>query len=116
MTRLEEITATAQVFAGSLSDAQRSILERLCAAADSALCARLREGITPADCYDSFVCAAAWMALSEFCMCRDGDVEAFTAGALSIRRSPAASSCLAGQAETLMAPYLRDGRFDFRRV
>ena len=116
MTRLEEIASTAQAFAGSLTDAQRSVLERLCAAADSALCARLREGITPADCYDSFVCAAAWMALSELSQGRDGDVEAFTAGELSVRRRSGASDCLAAQAEVLMSPYLRDGRFDFRRV
>ena len=116
MTRLEEITATAQVFAGSLNDAPRSVLERLCAAADSALCARLREGLTPEDCYDSFVCAAAWMALAEFGQSRDGGVESFTAGTFSVRRGSGASNCLVTQAEVMMSPYLRDGRFAFRRV
>ena len=115
MTRLEDITATAQVFAGSLNDAQRSVLERLCAGADSDLCGRLRDGVTPADCYDSYVCAAAWLALSQFQAARDGGVEAFTAGTFSVRRG-GASDAFVRRAETMMQPYLRDGRFDFRRV
>ena len=48
---------------------------------------RLREGVTPADCYDSYVCACAWMALSALDGARDGGVEAFTAGTLSVRRA-----------------------------
>ena len=116
MTRLEDIVATAQVFAGSLDDAQRSVLERLCAGADSTLYARLREGVTPADCYDSYVCAAAWLALAKLGSGRDGDVEAFTAGEISVRRGSGAANCLATQAEVMMAPYLRDSRFEFRRV
>ena len=108
--------ATAGVFAGGLTDAQRSVLERLCAGADAALCARLREDLTPADCYDSFVCAAAWLALSQFDAGWDGGVEAFTAGAFSVRRSAGAARDLVTRAETLMQPYLRDGRFEFRRV
>ena len=116
MTRLEDIAATAQVVAGSLNDAQRSVLERLCAGADSDLCGRLRDGVTPADCYDSYVCAAAWLALSQFQTVRDGGVEAFTAGTFSVRRGGGASDAYVARAEALMTPYLRDGRFDFRRV
>ncbi len=108
--------ATAQVFAGRVDDAQRSVLERLCASADSALADRLREGLTPADCYDSFVCAAAWLALSQFETTRDSGVEAFTAGTFSVRRGGEAAKRLEVRAETLMRPYLRDGRFEFRRV
>lgn len=108
--------ATAQVFAGRISEEQRSVLERLCAAADSALLPRLREGVTPQDCYDSYVCAAAWMALSDFSTGRDGGVEAFTAGTLTVRKKAGAANCLAMQAEVMMSPYLRDGGFAFRRV
>ncbi len=117
MTRLEDIIATAQVFAGSLTDAQRSILERLCVPSDTALCDPLRDGLTPEDCYDSFVCAAAWMALSGLGGAQNlSGVESFTAGTLSVKHSPGASNCLAMQAEVMMAPYLKHGCFDFRRV
>ena len=116
MTRLEDITATAKVFAGTLSDDRKAVLERLCAATDSAMLSRLREGVTPADCYDSYVCACAWMALSALDGARDGGVEAFTAGTLSVRRASGASTCLVMQAEVMMSPYLRDGSFAFRRV
>ena len=116
MTRLEDITATARVFAGTLSDDRKAVLERLCAASDSAMLGRLREGVTPADCYDSYVCACAWMALSALDGARDGGVEAFTAGTLSVRRASGASACRAMQAEVMMSPYLRDGSFAFRRV
>ena len=116
MTRLEDITATAQVFAGTLSEEKRDVLGRLCAAADSAMLGRLREGVTPEDCYDSYVCACAWVALSALDGARDGGVEAFTAGTLSVRRASGAANCLAMQAEVMMSPYVRDGSFAFRRV
>ena len=116
MTRLEDITAAAQAFAGNLTDAQRSVLERLCAAADSDLCARLREGLSPADCYDSFVCAAAWLALSRLEPNRSGGAESFTAGAISVRRGAGTAQNLIARAEAMMRPYLRDSGLDFRRV
>jgi len=109
--------STAQVFAGDLSSQQRSVLERLCAVADAALCNRLREGITPEDCYDAFVCAGAWMALAALGNAQNSSgVEAFTAGNLSVRHSAGAANCLAMQAEVLMAPYLRQDGFQFQRV
>lgn len=117
MARLEDILSTAQVFAGTLSTQQRSVLERLCAAADGTMAGRLRDDLTPEDCYDSYVCACAWMALSALGSVRNAaGVEAFTAGTLSITHSPGASNCLAMQAEVLMAPYLRDDSFQFRGV
>lgn len=109
--------STASVFAGNISTQQRSILERLCAAADAALQNRLREGLTPEECYDSFVCAAAWMALSELGSVRDAaGVESFTAGNISVHHTSGASNCLAMQAEVMMAPYLKDAGFQFRGV
>lgn len=117
MTRLEDIVSTATVFAGSISTQQRSILERLCAAADAALLARLREDVSPEECYDSFVCASAWMALSELGNARNAaGVESFTAGNISVHHASGASNCLAMQAEVMMAPYLKDAGFQFRRV
>lgn len=117
MARTEDILSTALVFAGSLDEQQRSVLERLCAAADSDMALRLREDVTPEDCYDSYVCACAWMALSGLGSVRDGaGVESFTAGTLTVRKSTGASNCLAMQAEVLMAPYVQSSGFRFRRV
>lgn len=117
MARLEDIVSTAIIFAGSLAEGQRDILERLCAAADEDMARRLREGVTPEDCYDSYTCACAWLALSWLGGARSAsEVEAFTAGTLSVRKSTGASACLKMQAEVLMAPYVRTEGFDFRRV
>lgn len=117
MARLEDIVSTATIFAGSLGEGQRDVLERLCAAADEEMARRLKEGITPEDCYESFTCACAWLALSWLGGARSAsEAEAFTAGTLSIRKSSGASNCLKMQAELLMAPYVRTEGFDFRRV
>ena len=56
------------------------------------------------------------MALSALDGAGTGGVESFTAGTLSVRRISGAPACLAMQAEVMMAPYLRDGSFAFRRV
>lgn len=117
MARTEDILSTASVFAGSLDAQERSVLERLCAAADSDMALRLREDVTPEDCYDSYVCACAWMALARLGDARNAaGVESFTAGTMTVRKSKGASNCLAMQAEVLMAPYLRSTGFRFLRV
>lgn len=117
MARVEDILSTALVFAGSISTQQRSALERLCAAADGMMARRLQEGVRPEDCYDSYVCACAWLALSGLSTARGASgVEAFTAGTLSVKQSPGAANCLQMQAEVLMAPYVRSGSFEFLRV
>lgn len=117
MTRLEDIVSTATVFAGSIDAQQRSVLERLCAAADGAMLGRLREDLSPEDCYDSFVCACAWLALARLGGVQEASgVESFTAGNLSVHRGTGAANCLAMQAEVMMAPYLKDAGFHFQGV
>jgi len=117
MTRLEDIVSTAAVFAGNIDAQQRSVLERLCAGADEAMLGRLRDNLTVEDCYDSFVCACAWLALSQLGSAQDAaGVASFTAGSLSVQHAAGASNCLAMQAEVMMAPYLKDGGFHFRGV
>lgn len=117
MTRLEDIVSTATVFAGSIDAQQRSVLERLCAAADGAMLVRLREDLTPEECYDSFVCACAWLALARLGGVQEAaGVESFTAGSLSVHHAAGASNCLAMQAEVMMAPYLKDAGFHFQGV
>ncbi len=108
---------TARVFAGGLDESREAVLEHLCAAAENSLRARLREDVQPEDCHDAFVCAAAWIALSGLNAVRGSDgVKSFTAGTLTIHRATGAEHCLAMQAEVMMAPYLRDGSFQFQGV
>ncbi|MBE6932481.1 MAG: hypothetical protein E7464_03745 [Ruminococcaceae bacterium] len=117
MTRLEDIVSTATVFAGPIDAQQRSVLERLCAAADAAMLQRLREDLSPEECYDSFVCACAWLSLARLGSVQEAaGVESFTAGSISVQHSGGASNCLAMQAEVMMAPYLKDAGFHFQGV
>ena len=56
----EQIIALA--IAMGASESQREVLEPLCAAAEQALTAQLRPGVTPESCADAFMVCAAWMA------------------------------------------------------
>jgi hypothetical protein len=117
MALSDEICAAAAAGAGDLTDAERTLLESLCRAAEAALSARLRDGVSETDCRDAFVCAAAWTALSHFMTgARADGVTGFAAGDLKItRESGDAADGLLGRAELLMAPYVRDS-FSFRGV
>lgn len=116
----ETIMALAAAIA-SPSEAEQPLLEALCAAAETELTGRLREGTAPADCANAFLCAAALLAAAGLLPCRAADgVEQFTVGEVSIR-SGAGDRCEAGallrrQALALMAPYCSDDSFAFRGV
>ena len=107
----EQIIALA-IAMGS-SESQREVLEPLCAAAEQALTAQLRPGVTPA-----FMVCAAWMALDGLSAAGgSGEVTSFTAGDVSIQTGNGGSSgSLTEQIQRLMAPYLRDGGFYFQGV
>lgn len=92
-------------------------LRALCAAAAEELKGLLRPGLTVEDCAGAFPLAAAWMALGAL-EAGEGDVESFTAGAVTLRRGDAAQrrSALRLQARQVMKPYLRDEDFLFRGV
>ncbi len=92
-------------------------LRTLCAAAQTSLAAQLRPGLTPEDCGDAFVVAAAWVALADR-EAGEGGVERFTAGAVTIQHSDAAqrAQALRLQARQVLRPYLRDEGFSFRGV
>ncbi len=93
-------------------------LGTLCAAAQARLAAQLRPGLTPEDCGDAFVVAAAWTALADREAGEGGGVERFTAGAVTIQRCDAAqrAQALRLQARQVLRPYLRDEGFSFRGV
>lgn len=108
---LDEIYKLAAAFAGQVSQQQETVLKNLCKVAEAELCARLRPEVDPAECAESFVCAAAWLALANLACGKSSDgITAFTAGEMGITKGAGdqAANCLRVQAEALMAPYCRD--------
>ncbi|MDO5399413.1 MAG: hypothetical protein Q4F17_00340 [Eubacteriales bacterium] len=107
---LRELTyAQAAALAGVQEGRQAELLRLLCAAAVTALEARLREGLTADSCKADFVAAAALYALAALEEA-GGQMQEFRAGDLVVKQGgSAASRCLRRQAELMMGPYLRDG-------
>lgn len=92
-------------------EADRALLEPLCAAAERAWLGRLREGVAPEDCGEALPCAAAFTAAAERAA-GEGGVASFTAGDVSVRLGSGADLArraegLRQAAERLMEPYVR---------
>lgn len=94
----------------------------LCEAAEHELVGQLRDGITPEDCAEAFVCAGAWIAAAGILTSRacasSGEVKSFKAGEVSVElsaeeRSGSAAVSLRREAERLMRPYIKDSAFGF---
>ena len=119
MTLKDQVYAHAALLAGELEEDQRNMLNALCTAATACLSARLREGLRPEDCRADFVASASLFALAELNAVKDGaTLEQITAGDLTLRKSAGAdpaSKVLRGQAQLMIAPYLKDN-FCFRGV
>lgn len=104
------------------SETEQAILETLCHAAEAEWVARLKSGVSPEDCGEAFLCAAAFTAAADFTVSRNSEgVESFTAGEISIRRNGSAegrsqADALRKTAERLMAPYAETESFAFRGV
>jgi hypothetical protein len=108
MALLDEIYTMAAVFLAPDGDEAATALRTCCMASLRALEDRLRPGVTVEDCRESFICAAAWMALCGFETGLDADgVRSASAGDVSVTRSPTADA-LRTQAELIMAPYIGD--------
>lgn len=110
----------AAALAGELNARQKQVLESFCMLCVSTLNGRLRDGLTPDDCGDDFITAAALMALAAMDqVAGDAPVSQIVAGDFTVKKDTvsreAASACLMRQAEQLMAPYLKD-RFAFLGV
>ena len=84
-----------------------TLLTPLCAAARRAWLVRLREDVTPEDCGEALVCAAAFTAAAN--LAAGGGVASFSAGDLSVgrREGGGAAENLRRAAEGLMEPYVR---------
>lgn len=106
----ERILELALAAAGG-GEADKTLLEPLCAAAEGAWLARLRAGVTAEDCGEALPCAAAFTAAAD--LAAGGDhVASFSAGDISVRlegdgqRADRANS-LRQAAERLMEPFAR---------
>jgi len=99
---------------------QEELLLPLVQAAQDSLAGRLREGVTPEDCGPAFLLSAAMWAMDrlESAVGSDREIASFTAGDLTIRRGghSGRAGSLSGQADRLLAPWLRDTGFSFRGV
>ena len=110
---LDHIVSLAAAIAGP-SDAERPLLEALCASAEDQLKRRLRPGVAPEDCGDALPCAG-------LLPCRSaGEPEQFTAGDVSVRtdggRLCRTAAALRRQAAGMMVPFCEAGDFAFRGV
>lgn len=93
-------------------------LDTLCEAACQRLDGMLADGVTPRDCAETYVTAAAWLVMD---LLRDGadwdGVTSLSAGDMTVRREGAsAAGRLEQRAMELMGPYLKDRSFVFQGV
>lgn len=97
---------------------QEVLLRPLAQAAQELLAARLKPGVEPDDCGPAFPLAAAMTAMEGLERTAGGEVTAFTAGELTIRRESGGQgkSTLSAQAERLLAPWLGETGFAFQGV
>lgn len=118
MTLAQQVYAQATLMSEQQDTQQQELLRLLCQSVTSTLTARLRDGLTPADCKADFIAAASLYALSAMATVSGStDVEKFQAGDMTVtcRSSDAASKCLFNQAELIISPYLKRS-FSFRGV
>lgn len=91
-------------------EGDRMLLAALCAVAEDAWLARLREGVTEEDCGEALPCAAAFTAAADLAA-GEGGAASFSAGDISVKldgglRARRAES-LRQAAERLMEPFVR---------
>ena len=96
---------------------QDGLLLPLIEAAQDSLQRRLKAGVSPQDCGSAFPLAAALAAMDGLDRAAgEGDVSAFSAGEVSIQLRESGGNSRMGQAERLLAPWLRETGFVFRGV
>lgn len=111
----EEIVALCKAM-GADGDREELLLP-LVRAVVSAMEGRLRAGVTPEDCGDAFLLAAAMVVMDGLeGVAGNGRVTSFTAGDVSIHTGADKSESRTAQAERLMAPWLGETGFAFRGV
>lgn len=121
MTLLEEIYEAAAQAAPSGADEE--LLQRLCRISAAQWQARLKAGVTPEDCREVFICAAAWSAAAGYFTQQSAaswNIESFTVGDVSVKTTGlentsqmSAPQKLEWQARMLMRPFCRPEGFAF---
>ena len=121
MTLLEEIYEAAAQAAPSGADEE--LLQRLCRISAAQWQARLKAGVTPEDCREVFICAAAWSAAAGYATQQSAaswNIESFTVGDVSVKTTGlentsqmSAPQKLEWQARMLMRPFCRPEGFAF---
>ena len=111
---VDEIYAAAAELCGTESEN----LMTVCGAVKAQLEGRLRDGYSIEDCRDAFIMAAAVLAVEMYGDMTDlsSDVASYTAGSVTVMRQKKVGGNMKKQAETLLAPYLKDDGFAFRGV
>ena len=118
---VEQILGLAALIARPAEE-EKPLLEAMCTAAAADLTRRLRDGVKPEDCRDSFPCAAALLAAGGLLACRSGgDVEQFSVGAVTVQNGGGSQGCEAAaamrrQAAAMMAGFCGDDQFAFLGV
>ena len=94
-----------------------SLLLLLCRTACSRLEGMLKNGITPEDCGESFLLAAAWLAMDWLAdVGESANITALSAGDLTVRREGVSRGKGKDQAMELLTPWLKTEGFVFRGV
>lgn len=93
--------------AKALLGAEEPRLQIVLPAVEQMLSASLRWGVTPSDCEESFICAAALLAVSLLRQIRSQGINQFDAGTLNISFDTGDS--LGALAKQLMEPWLETG-------
>jgi hypothetical protein len=112
------VFAQAKLLSGVEDEQQLALLRIFCQAAVTALTARLRDGLTTADCAADFIASASLFALAAFSETDPTtNCQQIQLGDVTVRpgSGSAAAKCLRYQAEMMMSPYCTDG-FSFRGV
>ena len=92
-------------------EGDRMLLAALCAVAEDAWLARLREGVAAEDCGEALPCAAAFTAAADLAA-GEGGVASFSAGDISVKLDSGGdragrTDSLRQAAERLMEPFVR---------
>ena len=93
------------------------LLLLLCRTACSRLEGMLKSGVTPEDCGESFLLAAAWLAMDWLTdVGESAGITSLSAGDLTVRREGVSRGKGKDQAMKLLAPWLKTEGFVFRGV
>ena len=104
---------------GQVAPDEQELLSTLCAAAQRELNGRMREGVRPEECPETFALAGAWLALAGLELSRGaGQPESLSAGDVTVHSGGAGDKAkqLREQAERILSGWIRDDHFLFYGV